>query len=122
MTNPMRLKEAAQKLALPVSTLRTERNKGTLDTFRLGNREYVTGEAIERMLQRCQERGKALTSVSRSKPGESPSGSSGTGQTISEALNAAHLIAKELRDSSKSTRHGNIVPIRTKRTRRLQRS
>jgi len=98
---PMPLSKAAKLFSEPVSTLRIGRNRGMLDTFRLGNREYTTLRAIKRMVERCQEREKARLSSLRPCKGESPSGPSGT-TSGQEALDAALMIAKELRESGKA--------------------
>jgi len=81
---PVRLADAV-KLFFPfggvtVATLRTEIRKGRLAVERIGNKDFVTGEAIARMRELCRVEPKVPVSVSSKRQAATPSGSSATDQ------------------------------------------
>jgi hypothetical protein len=83
-----------------VSTLRTEHNRGKLDFVRLGNRDYVHRDDIERMVEQCRIRRNPQGSGLESARGENPSG-----QSVSErarlAQAALSTITQELKKPSR---------------------
>lgn len=73
---PITLAEACElypRSKLTVSTLRAEAQRGRLDIFRLGRRDYTTIAAMEGMIRRCQEdaRHRASTSTESADNGSS---------------------------------------------------
>ena len=61
---PLTLKEAGDLYRLKVSTLRAEANRGRLDVFRIGRRDYTTLEALKDMVRKCQEDARLRASTS----------------------------------------------------------
>lgn len=55
--------EASDAYGFTISTLRAERDRGRLDTFRIGKREYTTPEALEKMVEQCRVVPKACAST-----------------------------------------------------------
>ena len=57
---PIPLVEACKlfpRAKLTVSTLRVERDRGRLTTFKMGRREYTTKRDMEELVRRCREEG-----------------------------------------------------------------
>lgn len=112
----LRLKDAVATYfpgtPITVQTLRGEWRKGRLEITRIGKRDYVTLDAIQEMLKRCQLPRKVLTSSSMRSRGERSSGSSET-SSPGEALDALEEIERGLNERSKS-----ISPRPSRRTRK----
>ncbi len=111
---PLRLADAASHFpGLTVAALRREARKGTLEIYRVANKDWTTLAAIERMFQQCLVLTKAHTfgcaRPEESRPGVSsrtPSGSSKI-QDDKLALDAALASAKRLKESSRNTSPAN---------------
>jgi hypothetical protein len=106
--NPITLDDAIKLFPgarLTKSTLRAERDKGNLDIFRLGKRDYTTRKSMREMVRTCREN--ARRRVSTSTEG-GINGSSETDQVSSAraALNQTVTALKQglPRISGKSTR------------------
>lgn len=63
---------------MTVRTLRAERDRGRLDTWIIGKREYTTLAAISRMIEACRAAQRPRASISASDKGAKPSMSSST--------------------------------------------
>ena len=70
-----RLQKGGMIRGFPVSALRSEARKGTLELIKVANRHYVSDEAIDEMVKRCAVP-KAQDSISKPAAAESPSGAS----------------------------------------------
>src|SRR6516164_845537 len=56
--DPIPLREALNlfpKARLTLSTLRAEAERGRLDIFRMGKRDYTTAKSMREMVRKCQE-------------------------------------------------------------------
>jgi hypothetical protein len=101
------LKEACglyPRANLTVSTLRAEAQRGRLEIFRLGRRDYTNAEAMREMVRRCREEDPRRDCIS-TRPEDS--GSSVTDRALSAqaALSATVTALKQglPRISAKST-------------------
>ena len=96
-------------MALKVSTLRAERDRGNLTTYLIGGREYTTLADIEEMFRRCAVTPKALAFGSapsaETDRGGSQTAKSGSSETArgKSALAAALQTAKRLKGNSRTT-------------------
>jgi hypothetical protein len=52
---PLTLKEAADLYHMTVSTLRAEADRGRLEVFRIGKRDYTTLYSLREMVKKCRE-------------------------------------------------------------------
>ena len=113
----LRLKAAAAKYfpdgSISAASLRGEARKGRLKILQIAKKDFVTDEAMEEMLRRCQHQPKVLTSSSTAKRGGSPSGSYEIDNPGAQQ-DALLLIAQELIESSKSTSRGPLGRTRAK--------
>ena len=99
--------DLAVELAFPdgsvtVRTLRTERDKGRLVTWRMGRREYTSLVEIGRMIDRCRDDQRGRASGSTSGRAATRSGSSST-VGVRSAPDAARAIAHRLKRRSPNT-------------------
>ena len=65
--DPIPLREALSlfpKAKLTLSTLRAEAERGRLDIFRLGKRDYTTAKSMREMIRKCQESAGRRDSIS----------------------------------------------------------
>jgi len=92
---------------LTISTLRAEADRGHLDIFRLGKRDYTTLRSMREMVTKCQEESRRRGSTSIR------NGANGSSETVeaSSALAALKQTVTALkaglpRISVKSTRQG----------------
>lgn len=115
---PYRLREAVELFCptLSPSALKSEARKGNLDLMFVAGKYLVTEKAIREMLKRCQEKAKGRISNCGESRGESLSGTSDTAERSSAALDAALLIARELKGSSRPTSPKPSGPTRGKAT------
>jgi hypothetical protein len=84
-----------------VSTLRTEHNRGKLDFVRLGNRDYVHRDDIERMVEQCRIRKSPQGSGLESARGENPSGQSDL-ERLSLAQASLKVTVEKLKKPSRT--------------------
>lgn len=111
--------DTAAALAFPdgtvtVHVLRTQRNKGLLDTWRLGRREYTTLEAVNRMKQKCHAAPRQPASGSAPAPAAKPSSSSSTEDGKSAqaaALASVKRLKKRLQTISASAESANAAQV-----------
>ena len=64
--DPITLQEAVNlfpKANLKISTLRVERDRGNLDIFLLGKRDYTTPKSMREMVRKCQENARRRVST-----------------------------------------------------------
>ena len=108
---PLTLQEAGDLYRLKVSTLRAEANRGRLDVFRIGRRDYTTLEALKDMVRKCQEDARRRASTSTQQ------GSNGLSETerASSARAALSMSVTALRSglpriSARSTRRNGPHP------------
>ena len=112
---PLRLADALE-LAFPaggmtITALRRERDRGTLDTFMAGGREFTTLADINRMIERCRERrkgpdcGSDELAAKETVSARRNTSSSTVGSTI--ARDAARLSVQRLKERSLSTSRPN---------------
>ena len=114
------LTEAYEVFGFKVSTLRTERRNGNLTCIKIAGKLFVTEQAIQEMLMKCQEKenSPASTSERPAKRIVRPHGSSST-QGEKQALDAAKATLKALKSRSPNTSRKNgqqaatIVPMRS---------
>jgi hypothetical protein len=92
-----------------VSTLRAEARKGRLVLERIGGKDFVTGEAIEKMRELCRVQPKVPAFTSDGQRGVRLIGSSETDRA-SAGLAAVMKTARELKRHSKSISHKNTDP------------
>ena len=78
---------------LTISTLRAEADRGHLDIFRLGKRDYTTLRSMREMVTKCQEERRRRDSTSTQTEGN---GSSETART-SSALDALNQTVTALK-------------------------
>jgi hypothetical protein len=104
--DPITLAEACELVfhnRIRVPTLRREKERGNLVTYRVGRRGFTTVRDVREMLQRCRDAGQHPGSTSI--PGAG-SGSSATGQN-SSALAALNQTVEALKSSSPTTSPGS---------------
>lgn len=103
---PLLLADAAAlytQARLTVRTLRSERDKGLLDTFMIGKREYTTLADLDRMIERCRARSnRPAFGSAQPAPAEPPPGSSSTQESRS-ARAAALASVKRLKKLCRTT-------------------
>jgi hypothetical protein len=92
-----------------VSTLRTEARKGRLVLERIGGKDFVTGEAIEKMRELCRVQPKVPAYTSEGPRAARPIGSSETERASAE-LAALMETARELKRHSKRISRKNTDP------------
>jgi hypothetical protein len=105
---------------IKVSSLRTEARKGNLELTRIAGRDYVSREAIGRMIERCRTRKSPHDCGSGSARGESPSGPS-VSERAKQAQAALKVICEELKKPSpaglrrtKGPTPQNVVSIKSR--------
>ncbi len=89
-----RLQKGGMVRGFPVSALRSEARKGRLELVLVGNRYYVSDEAIDEMVKRCAVR-KAPGSISKPARAESPSGASVTERRQSALVYLSASVRKQ---------------------------
>lgn len=104
---------------MTVRSLRAERDRGRLDTWMIGKREYTSLTAIKRMIDRCRAAQKDRASISESAKAETGSGLSST-EDGKLALALAKETARQLMKSSRATskkpasgRSAKVIPLRS---------
>jgi len=118
----MTLKEASEVFfrgKIKVHTLRAARDRGELMVERLGNKDFVTPDAINEWREKCRVNPKVQGSIcvenDATLPGNSHTnqcGLSGTGQK-QLARDAALATAQKLKDGSLTTSVKNTTPAST---------
>ena len=108
---------------ITVRSLRTERDKGNLETFKVAGREFTTLADIREMERRCRERQRALASTCEGERVAKQSGSSAMAptNTLPSAemdVAAARAIVERLKKPSADTSRqstgrtrANVIPI-----------
>jgi hypothetical protein len=105
--DPITLAEACELVfhnRIRVPTLRREKERGNLVTYRVGRRDFTTVRDVREMLQRCRDAGQHPGSTSI--PGAA-SGLSATDQN-SSALVALNQTVEALKGASPNTSPGSI--------------
>lgn len=117
--------DAAARLAFPdgrvkASTLRLERDRGRLDTWKVGKCEYTSLAAIERMLDLCRNAPKDRASTSAAPAQVAPQPGSSSTPAGSSAQVAALASAKRLKQRLQNTSRGrgskppaSVIPLRS---------
>jgi hypothetical protein len=87
---PITLVEACRlfsRAKLTVSTLRAEANRGRLNIFKIGRRDYTTIDEMKAMVRKCRDGDRRYTSITQSNLSET--------QRATSAMNAvSNTIAK----------------------------
>jgi hypothetical protein len=101
--NRIRLTEAAKAIGVSAGSLRKAHQDGRLVIWRVAGKDWTTMEEIDRMFERCPAPRKERVFGS-GQPAQTAqqSGLSETADT-SEALAAALMTAKKLKDGSRNT-------------------
>ena len=104
---PITLAEACEifpRAKLTISTLRAEADRGHLDIFRLGKRDYTTIRSMREMVSKCQEesRRRGFTSIRNADNGLSETAQASSAQAALKQTVTA-LKAGLPRISGKST-------------------
>ena len=98
---PITLREAAETFfrgRIKVATLRAERKRGNLRTFKIGRQEFTTNAFLREMIRcRVARQAQGSGSINGAAPGSSET------DRVSSARAAALRIANELKRSSKPT-------------------
>lgn len=114
---PIPLAEAAELFfrgRLTKSSLRTEARKGNLEIIQIANRDFVTRNGINRMIEKCRKNVDPQGSGS----GRTPERGSSKTEVGASAQNALRLKLKQRKESSPNTSPANIshsaavVPLR----------
>lgn len=100
------LKQASEEFPFTVSTLRAERDRGRLTTYRVGRSDYTTRADIRGMVQQCRVAPKVHDSTSIRKEAN---GSSVT-ERFSSAQAAANETVMRLKNSSRNISAVSISP------------
>jgi hypothetical protein len=111
--------DTAAALAFPdgtvsVNVLRAQRDKGRLDTWRLGRREYTTLEAVNRMKQQCHAEPRQPASGSVNEKVGLPCSSSSIvdGKSAqAAALASVKRLKKRLQTTSASAESANAAQV-----------
>ena len=109
--DPIPLREAAKRFGLTLSTLRAERDRGRLTTYRIGKRDYTTVADIRGMIQECrvEPKARAFTLIQNESSGPSAT------ERASSALAAANETVLRLKSISRNTSPISISPKRLAR-------
>jgi DNA-binding transcriptional MerR regulator len=98
---PMSLKHAAELFGIGVDTLRAERRRGRLQTYRIGREIRTTINDIKHMVELCREEPKAHAfTVTRR-------GASTASETATYSLDLAQQALQNLRSISRTTSGGS---------------
>ena len=105
------LREAAERFGFTLSTLRAERDRGRLTTYRIGKRDYTTVADIRGMIQECrvEPKARAFTLIRNESNGLSET------DRASSALAAANETVLRLKSISRNTSLKSISPKRLAR-------
>jgi DNA-binding transcriptional MerR regulator len=98
---PMSLKHAAELFGIGVDTLRAERRRGRLQTYRIGREIRTTINDIKHMVELCREepRAHAFTVTRRA--------ANTSSETAAASLDSAQQTVLQLRNSSRITSEGS---------------
>ena len=105
MTDLLTLKDAAARFfggTVTVAYLQKQARNGRLEIYRIGNRDWTTPEAIQRMVEQCRVIHEDRTLAYARSRDDRPSGISGMVSNTA-LLDAARKIANGLKASSHST-------------------
>jgi len=108
---PITLKQASEEFPFTLSTLRAERDRGRLTTYRIGKRDYTTVADIRGMIQECrvEPKARAFTLIQNESSGPSAT------ERASSALAAANETVLRLKSISRNTSPISISPKRQAR-------
>jgi hypothetical protein len=99
---PMSLKHAAELFGIGVDTLKAERRRGRLQTYRIGREIKTTINDIKHMVELCREEPKAPASIVTRRAVNTASG------TAAASYDSAQQTVLRLRNSLRSTSLPNI--------------
>jgi hypothetical protein len=101
---PMPLKHAAELFGIGVDTLKAERRRGRLQTYRIGREIRTTINDIKQMVELCREEPKAPAyTVTRRAVNTSS-------ETAVASLDSAQQALAKLRSTSRNTSRGSTGP------------
>ena len=105
---PMSLKHAAEMFGLGVDTLRAERRRGRLTTYRIGREIKTTAADVREMIALCREEPKAPASIVTRRAVNTSS------ETVAASYDSAMQAALKLRRISRDTLPANTSPRLTR--------